>query len=88
MRSFLDHENAFYIIVTIILAIPLVAGGIVACTTPSEGEMDKRYAEHAKENLVVVSPRPGVECYILRGSGSGAPRAMSCVGTIPITHGN
>ncbi len=87
-RSFLDHENAFYIIATILIALPLGAGGIIACTTPNEGEMDRRYAEHARESLVVISPRSGVECYILRGSGSGTPRAMSCVGTIPTTHGN
>lgn len=32
-----------------------------------------------KTSITVVSPRPGVECYILPGSSSTSPRTMSCV---------
>jgi len=87
MRSFLDHENAFNIIGAILIGVPLTAGGIVACTTPSDEELDKRYAEQAKENIVVISPRPGVECYILRSQSGHDPRVMSCIGNVPATIG-
>jgi hypothetical protein len=86
-RSFLDNENIFNYVVVGLITLPFLASVILACATPSDEEMDRRYAESAKERIVTVSPRPGVECYILRGDGGSSPRVMSCVGTIPTTMG-
>lgn len=40
---------------------------------------DQEYSEKMAEMIVTVKPRPGVECYILRGSTTISPRSMSCV---------
>ena len=29
--------------------------------------------------VTTISPRPGVECYILPGNSASSPRVMSCV---------
>jgi hypothetical protein len=87
VRSFLNHNNIFTFFGVILLALPMIAGIITACSVPSDEEMDKRYIETTKNDLLVISPRPGVECYILRGNGSGTPRAMSCIGGVPVTMG-
>lgn len=91
MRSFLDHDNAFTFIGMGLLGIPLIAGIIGACVTPNtpeeKAEDEARYTESIKEDLVVFSPRAGVECYVLRGHTDASPRVMSCVGTIPTTVG-
>ena len=54
-----------------------------ACSGPDTPEekvaYDESYVDRAKEDMVTVSPRPGVECYILRGRHGTEPRVMSCV---------
>jgi hypothetical protein len=91
MRSFLDDRNFFLQMVTIIIAVPVFGILISSCggpETPEEKvEVDMQYAEKIKSEIVVFSPRPGVECYVLRGYSSTNPRLMSCVGTVPITMG-
>jgi hypothetical protein len=89
-NSFLDHPNIVYIFGAYLIAMPLAAALLTSCSkTPEEKtESDARYVETAKEDMVILTPRPGVECYVLRGYGSGTPRVMSCVGTIPTSHGN
>ena len=90
--SFLDDPNFFRNVSIFLLAIPVLGVVFAACSQPSTPEekatFDAGYGDQVKEDLVVISPRPGVECYILRGYGSGTPRVMSCVGTVPTTHGN
>ncbi len=90
--SFLDDPNFFRNLSIFLLAIPVLGVLFAACSQPStpeeKAEFDAGYGTQVKEDLVVMSPRPGVECYILRGYGSGSPRTMSCVGAIPTTHGN
>jgi hypothetical protein len=65
------------------MAIPLLAAGCVPEPTP---ETQARALEEAvksiNEDMVVIKPRPGVECYILRSRRTDVPHAMSCV-TIP-----
>ena len=65
-------------LIIVLGAIPLVAILFTACTVSDE-EMRDNARERAREDMVTVKPRPGVECYILRGSTSSNPRSMSCV---------
>jgi len=67
------------IVVGIFIFQLVVLGGIGACQDSNPEELKARAAERAIEGLVTVSPRPGVECYILGGVSSTNPRAMSCV---------
>ena len=85
--SFLDDPNFFRNVSIFLLAIPVLGVIFAACSQPSTPEekttVDTRFIEQTKEDLLVLTPRPGVECYILRGYGSGTPRTMSCV-TLPV----
>jgi hypothetical protein len=89
-NSFLDNPDIVYIFGAYLIAMPLSAALLTSCSKTSEEKTasDARYVETAKEDMVILTPRPGVECYVLRGYGAGTPRTMSCVGTIPTTHGN
>lgn len=51
----------------------------LACASGTPEEFKARAADVASENIVTVSPRPGVECYVLRGSSSVNTQTMSCV---------
>jgi hypothetical protein len=81
--SFLDSPNFFQSAAIIILSLAM--GGIffAACSGPDTPEekaaYNETYSDRAKEDMIVVSPRPGVECYILRGRHNTEPRVMSCV---------
>lgn len=91
MRNSFFSENAFpFAIMITLIAMPLAATLFVACSGPDTPEekaaAEARFIEFQKEELAIISPRPGVECYILRGYGPGAPRGMSCV-TLPVTVG-
>lgn len=90
--SFLDHPNAVVIFGLYALAMPLVAAALlVSCSgsTPEEKAVtDSQFIERTTESVVTFSPRAGVECYVLRHNTALEPRVMSCVGTIPTTHGN
>ena len=61
----------------LVAAVPLAAVLIVACT-PDE-ELRDAVRERAREDLVTIKPRSGVECYVLRGATATNPRTMSCV---------
>lgn len=82
-KSFLDNPDIVYIFAAYLIAMPLAATLLTACAEPDTPEekvvSDERHAAWIKEDMVTLSPRPGVECYILRGHGSGTPRVMSCV---------
>ena len=82
-KSFLDNPDIVYIFAAYLIAMPLAAALLTACSKPDTPEekavSDERHAAWLKEDMVTLSPRPGVECYILRGHGSGTPRVMSCV---------
>jgi hypothetical protein len=85
-RSFLDDRNFFLQMVSILIVVPIFGILIASCSgpeTPEEKvEMDMQYAEWTKDDLVIFSPRAGVECYVLRGHTDTSPRVMSCV-TLP-----
>ena len=81
-RSFLDDRNFPLFFTGIIIGIPLLATLAVSCTKPSpdeKAEVDSGYAANLKEETVTFSPRPGVECYVIRGYSNTNPRVMSCV---------
>jgi hypothetical protein len=88
--SFLDDPN--FILKACGFFFALAVSGLIAgaCSQPSTPEekvvYDASYTDRAKEDMVVLSPRPGVECYILRGRHSVEPRVMSCV-VLPVTTG-
>ena len=67
----------------LVMAVPISAVLISACVTSDE-ELRDGARERAREDLVTIKPRPGVECYVLRGATAANPRSMSCV-TIPNT---
>jgi hypothetical protein len=89
MFNFIDR-NLSLIFGAILFALPVGAICMAACSGPSSPEekvvYDASYTDRAKEDMVVLSPRPGVECYILRGRHSVEPRSMSCV-VVPVTAG-
>ena len=82
-KSFLDHPDIVYIFAAYLIAMPLTAALLTACSNPSTPEekavSDERHAAWLKEDMVTLSPRSGVECYVIRGSSSSSPRTMSCV---------
>ena len=55
----------------------IIIGSIifVACNPKTTEERVEAY----EASVTTISPRPGVECYILPGISSTSPRAMSCV---------
>jgi len=82
--SFLDDPNLFRNVSIIILAIPVIGLALLsACSHPSTPEekaaAEERVVSWLKEDLVVLVPRPGVECYVLRSRRSDVSDAMSCV---------
>jgi len=89
--SFLDDRNFPLHVAGMLISFILIAFTFSACSqprTPEEKiEQSKQYSEHLKEDMTIVSPRPGVECYVIRGYSSANPRVMSCVGTVPTTMG-
>lgn len=73
--SSINFEKA--IIATAASGLAIVFGIVVfnACNpkTPAERQAS------LEDSIITVSPRPGVECYILPGYSSTNPRTMSCV---------
>ena len=82
-KSFIDEHAFPLVVIGILIFMPLSAALFIACSQPSTPEekiaYDEKYADHAREDLMTISPRPGVECYILRGNRQTEPRTMSCV---------
>ena len=72
------NPEYIFFIGAVVIAIPLVAALVNAFTT-SDAELREATTTSAQENLVTISPRPGVECYIVRGVSSLNTRVMSCV---------
>ena len=84
MRNFFRDERNFPLaIAAMILGMPLFAALASACTKPrtpeEKADLNVKYAESLEGELVTLNPRPGVECYVLRGSSTTSTRAMSCV---------
>jgi hypothetical protein len=82
-KSFLDEHAFPLVVIGILIAMPLAATLFVACSQPStpeeRAEASSDYAAGLKENLAILTPRPGVECYVVRGFSAANPRLMSCV---------
>lgn len=56
----------------------------IAVSAVRDPEAEKvRTAVVSQDRLVTISPRPGVECYILAGSSRVESRVMSCVALPP-----
>ncbi len=89
MRNFIDRH--FFLIFGLgILSLPVSLAVVSACSEPStpeeKVEMDTRYTDILKEDLVTIIPEPGVKCFVLRGTRASEPRSMSCV-VLPVTTG-
>jgi hypothetical protein len=82
MLKFIDRH--FPLVVGMaLLSLPIVGTILAACSVPNtpeeKAEAASNYAADLKEDLTVLTPRPGVECYVVRGFSAANPRLMSCV---------
>jgi hypothetical protein len=82
MRNFIDRH--FFLIFGMgFLTLPIGAAVLAACSAPDTAEekveMDTRYTDLLKDDLVTIIPEPGVKCFVLRGTRASEPRTMSCV---------
>jgi len=82
MLAFIDRHFVL-VIGTVLLALPLGGTILAACSIPNtpeeKAEAATNYAADLKEDLTILTPRPGVECYVVRGFSAANPRLMSCV---------
>jgi hypothetical protein len=82
-KSFLDEHAFPLVVIGILIFMPLTATIFVACSVPStpeeKAEASSDYVTGLKEDLAILTPRPGVECYVVRGFSAANPRLMSCV---------
>ena len=70
-----SFEKGIFTVMGTALAILFSVALFAACNPKTPEERVEAY----EASITVVSPRPGVECYILPGSSSTSPRTMSCV---------
>lgn len=63
------------------LVFPAIAGGCArAVETPeTQARALEATIKSINEDMVVVKPRPGVECYVLQSHRTDVAPAMSCV---------
>jgi hypothetical protein len=82
MLAFIDRHFVL-VIGTVLLSLPIVGTILAACSVPNtpeeKAEASSDYAAGIKEDLAILTPRPGVECYVVRGFSAANPRLMSCV---------
>ena len=60
---------------------PVIAGGCARAVEDNGVKAEKleRAIASINEDMVVIKPRAGVECYILQRRRNDVPHAMSCV---------
>jgi hypothetical protein len=75
--DFIERHAVGILIGSMILFVLLLILG-VAVATP-RADLDRAMVDDLQDNMVVLVPRPGVECYVIRGRSSETPRSMSCV---------
>ena len=77
------ERNAVGILIgaMILFVLLLILGAAVA--TP-RADLDRAMVDDLRDNMVVLAPRPGVECYVIRGRSADNPRSMSCVAIAPV----
>ena len=89
MRNFIDR-NFTLIVGLVLFSLPIGGTILAACSVPNtpeeKAEAASDYAAELKEDLTILAPRPGVECYVVRGFSAANPRLMSCV-VLPVTTG-
>ena len=92
--SFLDDPNLFIKTAGFLLGIStlgLIFALMSACSHPSTPEekaaAEERVVGWLKDDLVVLVPRPGVECYVIRSHRADVGPTMSCIGNVPVTMG-
>jgi len=80
--SFLDDRNFPLHAMAIVIGLPAIIMTIAACTQPNtpeeHAEATQRYVENIVHSSVRFTPRDGVECIVVRGTGETNPRMMSC----------
>jgi len=82
MRDLIDRH--FFLILGLgLLSLPIGGTILAACSMPNtpeeKAEAASDYAAGLKEDMTILTPRPGVECYVVRGFSAANPRLMSCV---------
>lgn len=80
--QFIDRH--FPLIFCSLIVFPLPAALLLgACSSASteaqEAAALERQIKEISEDMITLSPRPGVECYILKSHSVSVPRVMSCV---------
>jgi cob(I)alamin adenosyltransferase len=82
-NSFLNDPSFFVQALAIMICVPLVGALFTACISPSTPEEKAEAQEHriewVQKDMVTISPRPGVECYVLPSGRSDVAHVMSCV---------
>jgi hypothetical protein len=75
MRNISSFEAGIFSVMGGGLAILFSMALFTACNpkTPEERQAS------LEGSIITVSPKQGVECYILPGSSSTSPRSMSCI---------
>ena len=72
------ERNAIGILIGAMILLVLLGILGVAVATPHE-DLDEAMVNDLHDNMVVLTPREGVECYVVRGRSAENPRMMSCV---------
>lgn len=66
------------------LPIALIIGACSSAPTQEEqAAINEGYAERLLESTVILTPKPGVECVVVRGWSNANPRMMSCYALMP-----
>jgi len=82
MLKFIDRHFPL-VVGAALLTLPLGGTILASCSMPNtpeeKAEAASDYAAGLKEDMTILTPRPGVECYVVRGFSAANPRLMSCV---------
>ena len=79
--DFIERNAIGILIGAMILFVLLLILG-VAVATP-RADLDEEMINDLHDNMVMLTPREGVECYVVRGRSAENPRMMSCVAIAP-----
>ena len=67
-----------FLILAICLVLPVFAMSFASCSKGRQQRLEI-LAASTQRGIATITPRDGVECYVLDGGGPSTPRVMSCV---------